>query len=82
MIRNSRARLGDVQCDSDGNCYTDGVLTAAPLTSSGSGIGNVTPAFVATPAATSSINWPVIGLAAAGTLLFIGLATGGGTRRR
>lgn len=26
------SRMGDVQCDPDGNCYTDGVLTAAPLT--------------------------------------------------
>ena len=26
------ARIADVQCDQDGNCYTNGVLTAAPLT--------------------------------------------------
>ncbi len=25
-------RLGATECDQDGNCYTDGVLTAAPLT--------------------------------------------------
>lgn len=24
--------LGETQCDQDGNCWTDGVLTAAPLT--------------------------------------------------
>lgn len=32
--RNSalHAHLGDTQCDQDGNCYTDGVLTSAPLT--------------------------------------------------
>lgn len=81
MIRN--ARLGDVQCDQDGNCYTDGVLTAAPLTSSGSGVGNVTPAFVATPAAASSVNWNVLGIAAASGLLLIALVTSpGATRRR
>lgn len=33
-VRNSsmRAHMGDTVCDQDGNCYTDGVLTAAPLT--------------------------------------------------
>lgn len=32
--RNSalHSHLGDTVCDADGNCYTDGVLTAAPLT--------------------------------------------------
>lgn len=27
-----RRHLGTTQCDPDGNCYTDGVLTSAPLT--------------------------------------------------
>jgi len=30
-------KLSAVQCDQDGNCYTDGVLTSAPLTGGGSG---------------------------------------------
>lgn len=33
-VRNSalNSQLGATQCDQDGNCYTDGVLTSAPLT--------------------------------------------------
>lgn len=30
--RSDRPRIGDTQCDDSGNCWTDGVLTAAPLT--------------------------------------------------
>lgn len=38
-----RINLGETVCDQDKNCYTDGVLVSAPLTSTPGQVGNVDP---------------------------------------
>lgn len=38
-----RINLGETVCDKDKNCYTDGVLVSAPLTSTPGQVGNVDP---------------------------------------
>ncbi len=49
--------LADVQCDSDGNCYTNGVLTSAPLTTgSGCAVGDPT-----CTTSTSTSTWLYLG---------------------
>lgn len=60
--------LGDVQCDSDGNCYTDGVLTAAPLTT-GAGCAPGVASCSSSPATGISSTWLYIGMALAAVLL-------------
>lgn len=47
--------LGDTICDPDGNCYTDGVLTAAPLTT-GPGCPPGVPSCPASSGFTSGVN--------------------------
>jgi MYXO-CTERM domain-containing protein len=56
------ASLGDVQCDQDGNCYTDGVLTSAPLTT-GPGCPPGVPSCSSGPS-TSSLIYMGVGLLA------------------
>lgn len=71
-VRNTslRASLGQLQCDQDGNCYDNGTLVSAPLTT-GSGCQPGQPFCLS-----SVLPW------AAGAGLLLLLFTGGGGRRR
>ena len=85
-VRNSALRgvLGLTQCDPDGNCWTDGVLTAAPLTT-GLGCPVGVPVCNATPATSSGeliagISNNTLYLAAGGLILLLALTSGSGRR--
>lgn len=58
--------LGDTQCDPDGNCYTNGVLTAAPLTT-GSGCAAGDP--TCSTSTSSSSTWLYMGAGLLGIAL-------------
>lgn len=72
------SRLGqDLQCDQDGNCYSDGTLVSAPLTT-GAGCA---PGVASCAASTESIAlW--VGGGLIGAILLTTLLGGGGGRRR
>jgi hypothetical protein len=72
-----------VQCDQDGNCYQDGVLVSAPLTSSGGQVGNVIPPYTPDTSQQTTVNWTYIAGGAAAFMLGLFLidSMGGGRRR-
>jgi len=72
-----RSHLGqDLQCDQDGNCYMDGTLISAPLTT-GAGCA---PGVASCAASTS--NWLMIGGLGLLGVILLSTAMGGGGRRR
>lgn len=54
--------LGATQCDQDGNCYTDGVLSAAPLTTGAGCAPGVASCSASTFSAPSSATLIYIGI--------------------
>lgn len=54
-------KLQATQCDDSGNCYTDGVLTAAPLTTGTGCAAGVTTCAASVFASVTPATWYVLG---------------------